>query len=98
MHSVGVDEGMARAAVRHLMRAAVTNLAEAEPDAALTGPISRGDVDTVASHRAVLAATPELDAVYRALSAAALPLAGAQGTDAAALARIADLLALNPCR
>ncbi len=50
MHSVGVDEASARAAVRHLMRAAVTNLAEAEPDVALTGPITRGDVDTVASH------------------------------------------------
>jgi predicted short-subunit dehydrogenase-like oxidoreductase (DUF2520 family) len=98
MHQVGVDEATARAAVRHLMRAAVTNLAEAEPDAVLTGPISRGDVDTVASHLGVLAATPELDAVYRALSAAALPLARAQGTDPAALARIADLLVVNPCR
>ncbi len=98
MHRVGVDETMARAAVRHLMRAAVTNLADAEPDAVLTGPISRGDVDTVANHLRVLAATPELDAVYRALSAAALPLAAAQGTDPAALGRLADLLSVNPCR
>jgi predicted short-subunit dehydrogenase-like oxidoreductase (DUF2520 family) len=93
MHSVGVDESSARAAVRHLMRAAVTNLAEAEPDVALTGPITRGDVDTVASHLAVLAASPELDAVYRALSLAAIPMAAVQGTDREDLLRIVDLLA-----
>ena len=92
MHGVGVDESTARAAVRHLMRAAVTNLADAEPDVALTGPISRGDVDTVANHLEALAAMPELDAVYRALSRAALPMATAQGTDPAALARIRRLL------
>jgi predicted short-subunit dehydrogenase-like oxidoreductase (DUF2520 family) len=74
------------------MRAAVTNLAEAEPDVALTGPITRGDVDTVASHLAVLAASPELDAVYRALSLAAIPMAAAQGTDPAELQRIVELL------
>lgn len=96
MHRVGVEESTARSAVRHLMRAAVTNLADAEPDAALTGPISRGDVDTVASHLEVLAATPELDAVYRALSVAAIPFAAAQGTDPAALARISELLAAHP--
>jgi predicted short-subunit dehydrogenase-like oxidoreductase (DUF2520 family) len=96
MHRVGVEEATARAAVRHLMRAAVTNLADAEPDAALTGPISRGDVDTVASHLDVLAATPQLDDVYRALSRAAIPLAAAQGTDPAALARIAELLRAQP--
>jgi predicted short-subunit dehydrogenase-like oxidoreductase (DUF2520 family) len=93
MNSVGVDETSARAAVRHLMRAAVTNLAEAEPDVALTGPITRGDVETVASHLAVLAASPALDAVYRALSLAAIPMAAAQGTDRADLHRIVDLLA-----
>jgi len=93
MHRVGVEEDAARAAVRHLMRAAVTNLADAEPGAALTGPISRGDVETVAGHLAALAPTPELDLVYRALSRAAIPLAAAQGTDPVALARIAELLA-----
>jgi predicted short-subunit dehydrogenase-like oxidoreductase (DUF2520 family) len=98
MQSVGVDEFVARAAVRHLMRAAVINLAEAEPDVALTGPISRGDVGTVARHLEVLRATPELDAVYRALSRAAIPLAAAQGTDPAALQRIADLVSVSPPR
>lgn len=78
-----------------MTRAAVTNLAEAEPDAALTGPITRGDVDTVASHLAALAASPALDAVYRALSLAAVPMAAAQGTDRADLLRIVDLLAAH---
>jgi len=98
MHRAGVDESSARSAIRHLMRATVTNLADADPDVALTGPISRGDVETVARHLDALAATPDLDAVYRALSRAALPLAAAQGTDPAALRRIADLLAVTPSR
>jgi predicted short-subunit dehydrogenase-like oxidoreductase (DUF2520 family) len=92
MHGAGVDAPTARGAILHLMRAAVTNLADADPNAALTGPISRGDVDTVARHLEALAEKPDPDAVYRALSSAAIPMAAAQGTDPVALRRIADLV------
>jgi predicted short-subunit dehydrogenase-like oxidoreductase (DUF2520 family) len=93
MHRVGVEEDAARAAVYHLMVAAVQNLAEAKPGEALTGPLIRGDVETIARHLKALAVDPELDAVYRVLSRAAIPLAAAQGADPAALERIARLIA-----
>jgi predicted short-subunit dehydrogenase-like oxidoreductase (DUF2520 family) len=98
MHRAGVGEDEARAAVRHLMAAATANLVDAEPGSALTGPISRGDSETVARHLDALAGQPELDAVYRALSRAAIPLAAEQGVDGAALERITLLLEVSPRR
>jgi predicted short-subunit dehydrogenase-like oxidoreductase (DUF2520 family) len=39
-------------------------------DAALTGPVSRGDVETVRTHLDVLAARPDIVATYRSLASA----------------------------
>jgi predicted short-subunit dehydrogenase-like oxidoreductase (DUF2520 family) len=56
-----------------LVRASVENAAALGPAAALTGPVARGDVDTVAAH---LAALPEHErAAYRALGREAMRLA-----------------------
>jgi predicted short-subunit dehydrogenase-like oxidoreductase (DUF2520 family) len=41
---------------------------------ALTGPVARGDVETVRRHLESLAAEPELQALYRALGAELLRL------------------------
>jgi predicted short-subunit dehydrogenase-like oxidoreductase (DUF2520 family) len=98
MHRAGVAEDEARAAVRHLMAAATANLVNAEPGTALTGPISRGDSETVARHLEALAGLPEIDAVYRSLSRAAIPLAAEQGVDRPALERIARLVEVSPRR
>ncbi len=95
MHRAGVDEASARVAVRHLMAATTANLVGAEAGTALTGPISRGDADTVSQHLDALAGQPELSALYRALSRAALPLAAEQGVDPAALRRIAALVEVS---
>jgi predicted short-subunit dehydrogenase-like oxidoreductase (DUF2520 family) len=51
------------------------------PSRALTGPVSRGDVDTVARHLAVLEDNPQALAVYIALSLATVELAAAGGAD-----------------
>lgn len=67
-------------AVLHLMRSAVANVAAQSPAQALTGPIARGDVDTVRGHVAALASDAEALASYRALSRAALALARERGT------------------
>ncbi len=66
--------GTPPAALFPLIRATLDNVDELGPEAALTGPIGRGDVDTVKRH---LDALPddERDA-YRALAAEALRLAG----------------------
>ena len=68
--------------------AAVENV-KARPSAqALTGPIARGDVETVKKHFAALAAMPELRAFSVALSRRAIPLAArAAGADPARLSR-----------
>ncbi len=85
---IGIDADDARAALMPLFSAGADNV-RAKPSAlALTGPIVRGDVETVKRHVAALAATPELLALYRALSIAAARLARTAGTDPAKLAEI----------
>lgn len=64
-------------------------------DAALTGPVSRGDVDTVAAHLRVLDASgvPDAASAYRALAAATAGRAAAAGSLAPDPARrLHDLL------
>jgi predicted short-subunit dehydrogenase-like oxidoreductase (DUF2520 family) len=57
-----------------LARATLDNVTELGPAAALTGPVARGDADTVAEH---LAALPSDEtATYRALAREALRLSG----------------------
>ncbi|MFZ4585151.1 MAG: DUF2520 domain-containing protein [Acidimicrobiia bacterium] len=57
-----------------LVRSAVDNAAELGPRSALTGPVSRGDAETVATHLASLP-DDELD-TYRALAREAMRLSG----------------------
>ena len=56
------------------MRATVENVAAVGPAAALTGPVARGDVDTVRRHLEVLSG-PDRDA-YRDLARLAQQLSG----------------------
>ena len=77
----GVDEDAARGALTTLMTAAAENVSAVAPSAALTGPIARGDVETVRAHLAALTDTPEVLEVYRVLSREAIPLAESSGAD-----------------
>jgi predicted short-subunit dehydrogenase-like oxidoreductase (DUF2520 family) len=79
--------------VRHLLSSAAANLAGGDTALALTGPVVRGDVDTVRRHVRALGGTPDVLALYAALSAVALDLARAAGADGAALAAIDGVLA-----
>jgi predicted short-subunit dehydrogenase-like oxidoreductase (DUF2520 family) len=68
-------------------------------DGALTGPVSRGDAETVAAHLRVLDAGPVAGAAgtYRALAGATVQRAAASGTlDPATARRLADLLGEDP--
>jgi predicted short-subunit dehydrogenase-like oxidoreductase (DUF2520 family) len=59
-----------------LLKGTVANLEEAGLPAALTGPIARGDIETVGRHLEALAeAAPELLPAYRELGRQTLPLA-----------------------
>jgi predicted short-subunit dehydrogenase-like oxidoreductase (DUF2520 family) len=78
--SAGVD----RAALVPLVRATVENWAALGPHEALTGPVARGDEATVAAQRRAIAErSPELLALFDALTAATHELAGNRRLEAA---------------
>jgi len=70
---VAAAAGVPFAAFEPLVRATVDNVFALGPEAALTGPISRGDLSTVARHLAAVA--DDEQRAYRALAAAAARLA-----------------------
>jgi predicted short-subunit dehydrogenase-like oxidoreductase (DUF2520 family) len=90
--TIGLLPDDARAALMPLFAAAAENVKAKPSVQALTGPIVRGDVETVRRHVAALAADPEMRALYAALSRAAVELARKAGTDPARLAEISTLL------
>ena len=74
---------------------AIANLRRQGLPEALTGPIRRGDRDTVARHLQALANSRELSELYRLLGRRLLPLARDRGgADAPDLAAIAEVLEL----
>jgi predicted short-subunit dehydrogenase-like oxidoreductase (DUF2520 family) len=77
--------GVDRAALAPLVRATVDNWLAQGPEAALTGPIARGDRETVARQRAAIAQrTPDLLALFDALAGATADLAAARASEVAA--------------
>ena len=86
----GVDEDEAVPALLPLMRGTLDNIEELGLAAGLTGPISRGDVETVRLH---LRSLPEREArLYRDLGREAIELAEARGLDDDAVAALRELL------
>jgi predicted short-subunit dehydrogenase-like oxidoreductase (DUF2520 family) len=74
------------------MTGALTNMKQALPDAALTGPVLRGDTETVGKHLRALTTHGDALEVYRALSAAAVHIAERRGTDPKKLAALTGML------
>ena len=87
----GFEPGTARSVVQALMSATIENLRDRSGAEALTGPIVRGDVETVRRHLHALTADPEALEVYRALSRAALGIARAVGTEEGAIRQMSEL-------
>jgi predicted short-subunit dehydrogenase-like oxidoreductase (DUF2520 family) len=71
---LAVDLGVPAEAFAPLVRATVDNVTDMGAADALTGPVARGDVGTVAAHLEALPADER--AAYRALADAALRLTG----------------------
>lgn len=93
MRAAGVEGPEGRDAALDLMEAVVGNLRRVATRDALTGPIERGDVRTVADHAAALARLPSAQALYAALARRTIEIALAKGTiDAAAAARLREVL------
>ena len=85
----GVDEEEAIPALLPLMRGTLENIAELGLAPALTGPISRGDIETVRLH---LRSLPEREArVYRDLGREAVELAEARGLAGETVEELRDL-------
>lgn len=79
MEMAGVDRSEGRIALMPLMGGTLANLVSHSPGEALTGPVARGDGETVARHLDALAADPALQALYSNLSARLLLLAVKSG-------------------
>lgn len=90
MEEAGVHAEEARPALAALAAGAVENVAARGPAAALTGPVARGDAETVALHLARLSADER--ALYCLLGREALRLARSAGLEAAAAEGIGILL------
>jgi predicted short-subunit dehydrogenase-like oxidoreductase (DUF2520 family) len=90
----GFAEAEAMSALAPLVRRTVTNLGELGTTGALTGPIVRGDVETVRRHlEALEALSPDLADLYRTLGRETLAIAIRRGTlDAQALAELREAL------
>ncbi|HEX2779606.1 MAG TPA: DUF2520 domain-containing protein [Gemmatimonadaceae bacterium] len=89
---LGVPDDAAWGAIRALLHGAVANLEGESAARALTGPIARGDVDTVRQHLDALRSDPATRELYVELSEVAVQLAREAGTDARALASLERLL------
>jgi len=75
---VAATAGVPRELLTPLVRAGVENWAALGPEASLTGPIARGDAETVERHRSALAErTPDLLELYDALAHATRALVAA---------------------
>jgi predicted short-subunit dehydrogenase-like oxidoreductase (DUF2520 family) len=95
--AAGLPPAGRRAVGRALLRAALRGSDARGAANALSGPVRRGDAATVRSHQdALAAAVPEVLPVYRALMAAALPLAAQNGLAAERVAALRQALGIDP--
>jgi predicted short-subunit dehydrogenase-like oxidoreductase (DUF2520 family) len=92
LHDIGIPDASAYQAVESLMSGALANMKQALPDDALTGPVVRGDTETVSKHLRELRHHPTAAQVYRALSGAAVEIAQRRGVDPKKLAAVAGLV------
>lgn len=93
MRQVGLSAEQAWPALVPLVSGTLDNLRRRGPQAALTGPVARGDVETVMQHVAALG--PSEGELYRRLGEAALELARRRGMDDATAEAIARVLATD---
>lgn len=86
LEEAGVSRPEAHRALAALLAGAAANAIAAGPASALTGPVVRGDAETVARHLDALSADPSTRELYRRLAYETLSLAGLEGREAVAAA------------
>ena len=92
LHDIGIPDSSAYQVVESLMSGALANMKHALPDDALTGPVVRGDAETVKKHLTGLRGHGSASEVYRALSAAAVEIAERRGVDPRKLAAVGAVI------
>lgn len=76
-----IDRDIALKALLPLTESSLQNVKETGFDGSLTGPISRGDVETIQRHIDKLSSHPELLAVYKSLGSQTLKLVDGMNPD-----------------
>ena len=94
MEQAGLARREALEAIAPLCRTSVENVLAVGPEAALTGPVARGDASTVAGHIRALSRQPDdVVGLYVAASRRLVSVARRRGLDEAAARRLEDALA-----
>jgi len=93
LRHAGLTDAEAWEALRPLVEGTLANLARQQPSDALTGPVMRGDTETIVRHLASL--TIDDQSLYRLLGRAALELARKGGMDEELAEKVADALATD---
>jgi len=97
LEGLGLDRRAAEQAVGALLRSVADNVETLGVPAALTGPMMRGDAETVAAHRHALAgASPEASRAYDAVAPLVLRCAVANGLAAEHARDLSRLLESDP--
>ncbi|TMB47082.1 MAG: DUF2520 domain-containing protein [Chloroflexi bacterium] len=87
LQRAGFSRTEAEKALVPLVEGVVSNIRRQGSIKALTGPVRRGDVETVQRHLAALGNAPQIEAVYRMLGQVALEIAKEAGLEPAAAER-----------
>jgi len=90
LERAGIPHALAEQALLPLLHSMVESVARQGTSQALTGPVRRGDVDTIRRHLEVLPA--DLRVLYRACTRQALAIAGERGQDPQELLAMGHLL------
>lgn len=85
LNEVQAESNTARELLLSLLRSTVVNIEQAGIPDALTGPLVRGDVQTIRAHIQALAFDSDLQELYRNLGRHTLPMVQARGGDIDAL-------------
>lgn len=92
-NAAGIDSKEALEAITPLIRTTLQNINQLGVEAALTGPVARGDVDTIALHLAAMADLPAgIASFYQAVSLQILAIARRRGLPESRARQLEDLL------
>ncbi len=93
MEAAGADANAALRAIRPLISTSIDNAIKTGPTGALTGPVQRGDLETVECHlKALHEAPPQVAELYRAAGCHAVEIAVRRGLAPECAVRIRQLL------